>query len=121
MILEKLKTIMSFFFPKVEEEKIGELEISSGGMLICDPLFLRKLPEGSIELKGLNVGDFPVKITLKYLGKMKKIIKAELGIFEGRGKRDFLAKYPLFQNLSASLTKKFLKRIFCSVEWSVSG
>ncbi len=85
----------SILFSEIEVENLGELEITTGEMLICDPFFLKKLPEGTIELKGLNPGNFPLKITLRKKGNVKNIIKAELGDIDVKGERRLLGQIPV--------------------------
>lgn len=104
--------LKNILFSYIEEEDIGELDISSGGMLICDPFFLRKIPEGTIELDGLNKGKFPAKITLKHVGKIKRIVKAELGIFDAQGEKRLLGQIPVLSNSVCIVDKQNFKDNF---------
>lgn len=90
--------LKDILFSYIENVDIGELRISSGELLICDPFFLKKIPNGVIELKGLKTETLPIDFTIKKFGKMKRIIRAEFGKEKVKGVRKLLGQIPVVSN-----------------------
>lgn len=101
-------TLFSYY----EFRDIGNVELKSGELLVCDPFFLKKRPEGVVELKGLNAGSIPVRLTLKHHGKAKIITLAEIGSTEIGGVKRLLGRIPIISNSVCIVDKQSFKSKF---------